>query len=140
MITLLTQDRMRVDLTVDECWRVANELPVGDRINPLNPEAKIEVFALEDSSDPELFRRSQAAKSVAQILGNDDLLLYIPRASVQWVFCSQIDFTEGDIMSRVDDEHLQAWLQRIPGQKISLYLGGALIGLDVGSFFEEGYE
>jgi len=137
MQAVLTPNCLRVDMSIEECMRASAGHPVGSRINPLNSDAKIEVFGLEQTSDPKLIERVEAGRAIAQILSNDDLVLYVPTICFKDVRFSHVDFTGDDIASRVDSEHLEAWRQRIPDQTISLVFEGSLKQFDVGNYYED---
>ncbi len=136
MKATLKPDCLKIDITIEECMRVREGGQVADRINPLDLEAKIEVYSLEQSGDPELVRRATVGKGVAQILGNNDILLFAPAICFEDVRFSRVDFKGEDITSPAGEEFLEHWRQRIPGQLICLMFGGSLNIIDLYSYFE----
>lgn len=136
MHAVLSERFLEVDLTVDECFRVRQGGSCGERINPLYENAKIEVFNLDeayigkDIQDRE--RRLRAGLAVAQVLTNDDMILYLPTAHVasvlqpnSWIPKDRILFPSADASYRT------AYLAQLPEHGILANFAHSLRTVDL---------
>lgn len=84
-------DMVIVSLTGDECMVLVNGGTVTDRNNPFDPSAKVDVRQLADIdpdyrpktiSDPNFLKQLGNTICRAVVLGNSDIIIYVPREVV----------------------------------------------------------
>jgi len=78
----IDNDQVIITLTGDECLQIADGSTVMDRNNPFDPMAKVEVQPLANI-DPDFARRVGNVVCRAQVLGNNDIIVFVPEEVVR---------------------------------------------------------
>jgi len=78
----IDNDQVIITLTGDECLQIADGSTVMDRNNPFDPMAKVEVQPLANI-DPDFARRVGNVVCRAHVLGNNDIIVFVPEEVVR---------------------------------------------------------
>jgi len=96
----LDNDQVIITLTNDECLQVADGGTVMDRNNPFDPMAKVEVQPLSDLDptykarsihEPDFAKRMGNVVCRAQVLGNNDIIVFVPEEIVRTSYIAAED-------------------------------------------------
>lgn len=126
---------LRVTLTNEECLQVKSGFVLGGRVNPVFPDAKIEVRKLSDyyqplSGEPE--RRGAAGKAIAEVFANEDLCLYVPDGCVETVLYPNTTIPPERIISPcAGADYLEHFKTHVAPAGIQVVFEGSLEVIDV---------
>lgn len=84
-------DKVTISLTGDECLVLLDGGTITDRNNPFDPSAKVDIRQLTDVdpsyvpltiAHPEFLKQLGGTTCRATVLGNSDIIVYVPREVV----------------------------------------------------------
>ncbi len=124
-----------VTLTNEECLRVKDGDILGDRVNPVYPDAKIEVRKLSDYyevPDGDIDRGHVAEQAIAEVFGNEDMCLYVPDECVETVFYPSVTIPPERIISPMaNPEYVEHYKSHVSPAGIKVVFEGSLVVVDM---------
>lgn len=119
----VNQERIVVDVTDAEVWRLLSGVSVGDRVNPLDPDSKITL--VPSSRD---FQGGLIEKPQATIASDYDISIYFDEQKLKDVRYGQMSLHKQDFSAVNGDERL---IGQIPAEGMTVYFAGSLCVVDV---------
>lgn len=136
MRSSLTPDYLRVELSIEECLRVADGGIVGDRPNLIFADAKIAIRRLEDYSAEDLEKAQRIGQAFGQLFSNEDLDIYIPSEALRMTYIPRVVIPrDGIIGSNTVPGYLEHYVSLLPPEGIEVCFDGSFRRVDLSQQF-----
>lgn len=136
MRSQITPNHLRIELSIEECLMAAEGDIVGDRVNPIFPDAKIAVRRLEDYAAEDRDTIIALGQAVGQVFSNEDLDLYIPSRSLRMSYVARETISRSAIMGmNVSQDYLEHYQNVLPPEGIEVRFDGSMRRIDLSQQF-----